>query len=80
MLQRFDAMLVLYRCDLYPQLYTQGSEQDLMAHLRPRGLNVTMREQTQDGGWMVATNTALDRWVKQEPSETVRKIADAPAA
>jgi hypothetical protein len=47
-LQRFDAILVLYRCDLY----TQGSEQDLMAHLRPSGFNVTMREsihETEDG-------------------------------
>jgi FkbM family methyltransferase len=56
-LQRFDMMLVLYHCDLY----TQGSEHDLMAHLRGSGFNVTIREQTQNRGWIVASNTARDR-------------------
>jgi FkbM family methyltransferase len=55
-LQRFDMMLILYHCDLY----AQRSEQDLVAHLQSSGFHVTIREQTQDRGWIVATNIALD--------------------
>lgn len=51
-LQRFDTMLILYHCDLY----TQRSEQDIVAHLRGSGFETTIRERTQEGGWIIATN------------------------
>jgi FkbM family methyltransferase len=51
-LQRFDRMLILYHCDLVPPL----SEQDLVAHLQGSGFDTTIREETQERGWIIATN------------------------
>jgi FkbM family methyltransferase len=52
-LQLFDTMLILYHSDLY----TQQSEQDLMAHLRASGFNVTVRNVQRKRGWIIATNS-----------------------
>jgi hypothetical protein len=51
-LQQFDTILILYHCNLY----TQENEQDLVARLRGSGFETSIRERTQEGGWIIATN------------------------
>jgi FkbM family methyltransferase len=50
-LERVDCMLVLYHCDLW----TKGSEADLVRHLEACGFSCVVRQQSEQRGWIVAT-------------------------
>ena len=52
-LGRFGTMLVLYHCDLWGK----NTEADLMTHLQSAGFKCLIRNQTEQRGWIIATNT-----------------------
>ncbi|MCE9591619.1 MAG: FkbM family methyltransferase [Planctomycetes bacterium] len=51
-LRKFGVILVLYHCDLYGR---GASEQDLAAHLRTAGFQTTLRNQSRNRGWLIAS-------------------------
>lgn len=52
-LQRFDTLLILYHCDLWGM----NTEDDLISHLESSGFSCTIRNQTENRGWIIATNS-----------------------
>jgi hypothetical protein len=53
-LARFDCILVLYHGDLW----TDGSEADLIRHLEAGGFTCTLRHQSERRGWIIASRGA----------------------
>jgi FkbM family methyltransferase len=51
-LQRFDMIVVLYHCDLYPG----ATPSELLDHLGASGFACVVRHQTERRGWIIATN------------------------
>jgi len=53
-LKRFHALLILYHCDLW----SDNTEDDLVAHLESSGFQCLIRNRSEHRGWLIATNTA----------------------
>jgi FkbM family methyltransferase len=51
-LQRIDKLLVLYHCDLWKE----NQESDLAAHLELCGFDCTIRNRSEQRGWIIATS------------------------
>jgi FkbM family methyltransferase len=55
-LRRARVMLVLYHCDLW----SANSKEDLFSYLEASGFRCTLRNCTQNRGWIIATNPTWD--------------------
>lgn len=51
-LQRFETILVLYHC----HFWVGNTEADLLSHLHNCGFDTIIRNQSEDEGWIIATN------------------------
>lgn len=54
-LQRFTTICVLYHCDLW----SNNTEYDLVSHLESSGLNCTIRNRSENHGWIIATKSRM---------------------
>jgi len=55
-LTRFETMLVLYHCDLA----TGHNHNELVQHLKASGFETTVRNQSEQRGWIIATRPEVN--------------------